>query len=64
MFLKEALKMTDMINKFNAAGEQLQNRTNAAGYRKGIAAVNLAAAFQARGVVFGPMDFTGDQNEK
>jgi len=41
--------MTEM-NKFNAATAALKGKTHGAGYKKGIAAVNLAAEFMARGV--------------
>ncbi len=50
MFLKEALNMTDKVNGFNTAADTVKFKRGAAGI------VNLVAAFQARGVTFGPMD--------
>ena len=59
MFLKEALNMTDNMNKFNKATVVLQNKARGAGYKKAAAAVNLAAEFMARGV-----NVQHGQNEK
>lgn len=42
--------MTDNVSKFNTAAAAVQNKGHGAGYKKGIAAVNLAAEFMARGV--------------
>jgi len=62
MFLKEALKMTDKIGEFNKAGSVIQR---AAGYKRGMAqVVNLAEAFNRRGITFGNMDGFSGQIEK
>lgn len=50
MFLKKALNMTGTMNELTKATATLQNKSRVVGYKKGIAAVNLAAEFQARGV--------------
>lgn len=42
--------MTDNVSKFSIASNVVANKANGAGYKKGIAAVNLAAEFMARGV--------------
>ncbi len=42
--------MTDNVSKFNTATNALNSKAAGAGYKKGIAAVNLAAEFMARGV--------------
>lgn len=53
--------MTDNVSKFNTASSTLANENAAgAGYKKGIAAVNLAAEFMARGVNL----HGGNQSEK
>ena len=59
MFFKEALNMTDNMNKFNKVAALLQNKARGAGYKKAAAAVNLAAEFMARGV-----NVQHGQNEK
>jgi len=58
MFLKEALKMTDNVNKFNAAGAKMGQQVKMAGWRRGqnLVAVNLKAELQRRGVVYGNDD--------
>jgi len=55
MFLKEALKMTDNVKKFNAAGAAIEQKSKVAGWRRGqgLVAVNLKAELQRRGVVYG-----------
>lgn len=53
---KEALKMTDTINKFNSATAAVQQMAQGtgAGYKRGVNQVfNLAAALQARGISLG-----------
>lgn len=52
--------MTENVNDFTKATATLQNKTHGAGYKKGIAAVNLAAAFAKRGVNV----HSNGQNEK
>ncbi len=52
--------MTDNVSKFNTASSALANKNAGAGYKKGIAAVNLAAEFMARGVNL----HSGNQSEK
>ncbi|HIS71103.1 MAG TPA: hypothetical protein IAD02_03930 [Candidatus Enterousia intestinigallinarum] len=51
--------MTENTNKFAKATATLQGKSHGAGYKKGIAAVNLAAEFMARGV-----NVHNTQNEK
>lgn len=61
MFLKEAFKMTDTINKFNAGIETLQRGNKVSGFKRGATAINLAEIFQARGITFGTNDITGNE---
>ncbi len=42
--------MTENTKNFIQAAAALQGKSRGAGYKKGIAAVNLAAEFKARGV--------------
>ncbi len=42
--------MTENTNKYTKAAAGLEGRAHVAGYKKGIAAVNLAAEFKARNV--------------
>lgn len=54
---KEALKMTDTIEKFNSATVAVQQMTTgtAAGFKRGMNSpvFNLAAALQKRGITLG-----------
>ncbi len=52
--------MTDNVKSFKTATGALQDKVHAGGYKKGIAAVNLAAEFSARGINVRDMN----QNEK
>lgn len=52
--------MTDNVSKFSIAPNALANKAAGAGFKKGIAAVNLAAEFMARGVNL----HNGPQSEK
>ena len=51
--------MTDVMNKYNAGIEALQQDARAHGLRKAAEAINLAAIFQARGIAFGENDGVG-----
>ena len=42
--------MTENMNKFTKAAMAVQGKARAAGYKKSIAAVNLAAEFKARNI--------------
>lgn len=55
MFFKEAFKMTDMINKFNAGMDIINSMSvnKVAGLRKGMEAIDLAKIFGKRGVTCG-----------
>lgn len=50
--------MTDMVNKFNAAGAAIEQQAKVAGWRRGqgLVAVNLRAELQRRGVIYGNDD--------
>ena len=50
--------MTDMVNKFNAAGAAIEQKSKVAGWRRGqgLVAVNLKAELQRRGVMYGNDD--------
>lgn len=50
MFGKEALKMTETMNKFEKATLAVQGNARGAKYKKGLAKVNLADMFMARGI--------------
>ncbi|MBD5400835.1 hypothetical protein HDR61_03785 [bacterium] len=62
--LKEAFKMTDKVNGFSKAMDTMGTMQRVAGYRRGMAAVNLADAFGRRGITFGGMDGFPGQIEK
>lgn len=56
--------MTDKVNGFSKAMDTMGTMQRVAGYRRGMAAVNLADAFGRRGITFGGMDGFPGQIEK
>lgn len=48
--LQEALNMTNTIENLKQGTAAIKAQQRGAGYKKGVAAVNLAAAFGARGI--------------
>lgn len=51
--------MTENMTKFSKAGAALNTKMRAAGFKKAVAAVNVADELHSRGIFFGP-----EQNEK
>ncbi len=51
--------MTDMVKKFSVGTENLGADMRAQGFKKGAEAINLAAIFRARNIVF---DDNGENN--
>ncbi|MBR1380724.1 MAG: hypothetical protein IJ560_04030 [Alphaproteobacteria bacterium] len=58
--------MTDTVDKYGVAAQEIRRQARGAGYRRGAdAVVNLVAAFQARGITFGDANgIVPGQNEK
>ena len=51
--------MTEKVKQFGLGIGALQGGAKGQGFRKGVEAINLAAIFQARGIVFGAPEQSG-----